>query len=142
VLSLQQMFCVFPMHVNTIFNSFSHTKCIVFQKFSRQAFSTRCCNTYTSFPGLNTLKSRGLRSKDRAGQLTGPPRPAHCRLKVCFMSCLTMRGHIRTWVYLDPGNDVEVLRQRVENTCHEITAKSGIFEKIHISYEKQIRKLC
>jgi hypothetical protein len=36
-------------------------------------------------------KSRGLRSGDRAGQLTGSPRPIRCSPKVLFRCCLTMR---------------------------------------------------
>jgi hypothetical protein len=36
-------------------------------------------------------KNRGLKSGDRAGQWTGPPRPIHCSPKVWFMCCLTLR---------------------------------------------------
>jgi hypothetical protein len=39
----------------------------------------------------HSQNSRGLRSGDRAGQLTGPPRPVHCSPKVWFSCCLTMR---------------------------------------------------
>jgi hypothetical protein len=38
----------------------------------------------------HSQKSRGLRSGDYAGQLTGPPHPIRCSPKVWFRYCLTM----------------------------------------------------
>jgi hypothetical protein len=70
-----------------------------FTRISWQAFCTHCCNTskslinaeYTKvFRCLNSQKSRGLRLRDGAGQLTGPPCPIHCPPKVWFRCCLTM----------------------------------------------------
>jgi hypothetical protein len=143
------MLCVFPIHLKTIFNPFSHNKCVLLQKFfvlleSPDRHSLLfAVNTSTSLPGSehtevfrcpHSQKSRGLRSRDRAGQLTGPPRPVDCRPKVNFRSCLTMRGHLRTSVC----SDVDVLQQRAENTCREIRVKPGMFEKVRTSYEKKI----
>jgi hypothetical protein len=61
-----------------------------FIRTSWQAFSARCSDTskslagseYTKSLGGRTAKSRRLRSEDRAGQLTGPPRPIHCPQEV------------------------------------------------------------
>jgi hypothetical protein len=71
-----------------------------FTRISWQAFSTRCCYTSKSSIGVEYTKvfrcpHRGLRSGDRAGQLTGPPLPIHCSPKVWFRCCLTMP---RQWV--------------------------------------------
>jgi hypothetical protein len=74
-----------------------------FTRISWQTFSVRCCNTSKSLTGAeytkvcmcpHSQKSRGLRSGDRAGQLTGPPRPIHCSTKVWLRCSLTMR---RKW---------------------------------------------
>jgi hypothetical protein len=75
-----------------------------FIRISWWAFSTLCCYTSLShWSALNTLKSsgvptaknsRGLRSGDRVGQLTGTPRPVHGSLKVWFRCCLAMQ---RNW---------------------------------------------
>jgi hypothetical protein len=74
-----------------------------FTRISLQEFFTRCCNTskpligaeYTEvFRCLHSQKLRGLRSGDRAGQLTWPPHPIHCSPKVCFRCCLIAR---RKW---------------------------------------------
>jgi hypothetical protein len=37
-------------------------------------------------------------------------------------------GHLRALVHSAPINDLEVLQQRVENSCQEIRVKPGIFE--------------
>jgi hypothetical protein len=72
-------------------------------RISWQTFSSRCCNTCKPFIGAeytkvfrcpHSQKSRGLRSGDRAGQLTGPPRPIHCSPKFWFKCSLIMR---RKW---------------------------------------------
>jgi hypothetical protein len=44
-----------------------------------------------AFSCPHSQKSRGLKSGDRGGQLTGPPRPVRCSPKVWFMCCLTLR---------------------------------------------------
>jgi hypothetical protein len=70
-----------------------------FTQISWQTFSTRCCNTSKSLIGAeytkaftypHSKKSIGLRSADRAGQLTAPPRPIHCSPKVWFRWRLTI----------------------------------------------------
>jgi hypothetical protein len=64
-----------------------------FTRNSWQAFSTRGCNISKSLVGaeytevfrcLHNHKSRGLRSADSAGQLTGPSHPIPCSPEVWF----------------------------------------------------------
>jgi hypothetical protein len=90
---------------STQLSAFRHTvvrillKISGFTQLSRQAFSTRCCNTSKSLIGAEYIKvfkcpysqkSRGLRSGNRARQFTGSPRPIHCSPKVWFRCFLTM----------------------------------------------------
>jgi hypothetical protein len=102
--SVQQMLCVVPMNFNTSFiSSLQEVRTLSeIPDFTR--ISIRCCNTckslidaeYTKiFTCSNSQKSRGLRSGDHAGQLTGPPHPSHCSPKVWFRCCLIIR---RKWV--------------------------------------------
>jgi hypothetical protein len=67
----------------------------------------------------------------------GPPRPIHCRPEVRFRYSLTVRGHIKTLVYSDPTNGLEVLHQRVEKICWEIRLKPRTLERVRTSYEKK-----
>jgi hypothetical protein len=77
MLSLQQMLCVVPMHVNKTFSSFSYRKCALFQKFillespHRHEISFHGSNTsmslmimeYTEvFEWPHSQNSRGLKS--------------------------------------------------------------------------------
>jgi hypothetical protein len=108
VWSLQKMLYVVPMHFNTTFRPSSH----------RGAHSVEMSSSLESFDRLSLLvavmplksligaeytkvfgcphnqKSGELRSGNRAGLLTGPPRPIHCSPKVWLRCCLTMR---RKW---------------------------------------------
>jgi hypothetical protein len=74
-----------------------------FIRISWWAFSTRCCYTSKSLIGAeytevfrcpHSQTSRGLRSGDRVGQFTGPPRPSHCSQKAWFRCSLRVR---RKW---------------------------------------------
>jgi hypothetical protein len=67
-------------------------------QISWQAFCTHCSNASKLLIGiqyakvftcLHSKRSRGLRSRNRAGQLTGPPPPIHCSPKVWFRCCVT-----------------------------------------------------
>ena len=67
-----------------------------------QAFSTLCCNTskslmaseYTTNGVPTSQTSGGLRSGDRVGQLSGPPRPIQRPPKVLFRCCPTMQCYL------------------------------------------------
>ena len=82
-------------------------------------FYTRCCNDSKSLIGSEctkdcschySRKSRGKRSGDRAGRLTGPLRPIHCRPKGRLKCCLATRGRLKTLLYSEPTNDIELNR--------------------------------
>jgi hypothetical protein len=45
--------------------------------------------------------------------------------------------HLNTFVYSVPINDLEVLQQRVENSCQEMRVKPGIFGRVHISVRRR-----
>jgi hypothetical protein len=71
-----------------------------FNRIPWHAFSVPCCSTSKSMIGAEYTKiftcphsqsSGGLRSGDRAGQLTWLLRPVQCSPKVWFRFCLTMR---------------------------------------------------
>jgi hypothetical protein len=82
----------------------SFSKISVFTRMFQQAFSTHCSNTSQSLISSEHVKaaiclyrkkkSETLRSGDRAGQLTGPPRLIHCQLKVWYRCCLTRQGYM------------------------------------------------
>jgi uncharacterized membrane protein len=40
-------------------------------------------------------------------------------------------------VHSAPINDLEVLQQRVENTCQEIRVKPGIFDRVRTSVRRR-----
>jgi hypothetical protein len=46
-------------------------------------------------------------------------------------------GHLNTWVYSAPIEDLEVLQQRVENACQEIRATPGIFDRVVTSVRRR-----
>jgi hypothetical protein len=104
VWSLQQMLVWFP-RISTQLSALRRTevrtlsKIPGFTRISWQPFSTRCCHTSKSLIGAEytkvfrcprSQKSRGLRSGDRAGQLTGPPRPLQCSPTVWIRCRLTV----------------------------------------------------
>jgi len=126
MLSLQQMLCVVPMHVNKTFSSFSHRKCALFQKFillespDRHEISFHGSNTSMSlmimedtevFEWSHSQNSRGLKSgwSCKPGNWASTSYP---RLTQSLVHKQTMRGHIKTLVYSDPGNDLQVLQQQ------------------------------
>jgi hypothetical protein len=53
VLSLKQILCVVPGHVNRSFNYSSHRRCVLFEKFFLNLLTgiLWCCNTCKSLPG-------------------------------------------------------------------------------------------
>jgi hypothetical protein len=121
--------------ISTQLSAFCHTegptvsKIPGFTRISWQAFSTRCCNTSKSLIGAEYTKvfrcphsqeSRGLRSRDRAGQLTGPPRHIYCSPKVWFRCYLTVR---RKWGGA-PSCMNHICCRWWTDTCSKSTGKS------------------
>jgi hypothetical protein len=95
--------------ISTKFLTLLHTEMPTLSKIhgfawlARQALSIHCCNTSKSLSGTeytkvcrcpHSQKSRGLRSGDNAGQLTGRPWFIHCSPKVQFRCCLAVQ---RKW---------------------------------------------
>jgi hypothetical protein len=105
VWSVQRILYMAPC-ISTQFSALRHTEMSTllkipgFTRISWQTFSPRCCNTSKSFIGAeytkviscpHSQKSTWLRSRDRAGQSTGPPRHVHCSPKVWFRCRVTIR---------------------------------------------------
>jgi hypothetical protein len=77
-------------------------------------------NTPKSLGVPRAKKSRGLRSGDHAGQLTGPPRPIHCSSKAWFGCCLAIR---RKWDGA-PSCKNRMCCRWWRGTCYKITIRS------------------
>jgi hypothetical protein len=73
------------------------------------------------FRCAHSQESRGLRSGDPAGKLTGPPRPTHCSQKVWFRCGLTMR---RKWGGA-PSSMNHMCCRWWRGTCSKCTGKSS-----------------
>ena len=126
MLSLQQMLCVVPMHVNKTFSSFSHRKCTLFQKFillespERHEISNHGSNSSMSLIILEyTEVSEWPHSQNSTGlKSEGSCRPvdlastSHPQLNRSLVHKQTIQGHVKTLAYSGPGNDWQVLQQQ------------------------------
>jgi hypothetical protein len=48
-------------------------------------------------------------------------------------------GHLKTLVHSAPISELDVLQQRVENTCQKIRVKPGIFDRVHTLSNKELK---
>jgi hypothetical protein len=93
-----------------------------FVRISSVAFSARCCNTSKSLTGAGHTKvfrcpqnriSRGIRSGDSAGQLTGPARPVHCSPKAWFWCCLNNAENMRWCPILHEPHELSLMKRHM-----------------------------
>ena len=141
------------MHVNTTFSSFSHKKCLFFQKMLGLLQSIERHSVLVTVTPLKSLivsdnssafgsssgqKSRGLSTGDREGRFTAPTRPVRWRTEVCFRCCQTLRRRLKNIVYSDPGIDWQVLEQIF---LSGYLSKTRNFERIRTAYGEKSWKV-
>jgi hypothetical protein len=139
--SLRQLLFVVPPCISTQLLTLPRTQfcnlstVLGFTLVPWQAFCTRCCNAckslidteYTeAFRCPHSQTSRGLRSGGHASQLTGPPHPIYCSLKVYFR---------RVWQC--EGNGVvphHACTPKLGRSCKLYTTKSMEGPSLHNAY--------
>jgi len=152
VLSLQQMLCIVPRHVNTSFNTSSHRRYVLFEKFFLTLLIgiVCCCNTCQSLPGpeyarvftcpcIVCLWTRLLFNWgwDVEAKSTGLHDPSDFN-PVEFWLC----GHSETSVYSNMINDIEELEPWLEISCLSgDSSKMNFWKSVHFIWEKELKVL-